>query len=141
MPAELLKLIDIITPNETEAEVLTGIKPEKRADFESVGGELIRKGVKTAVMKAGAAGAYIYQGDKLTHVAGFPVNAIDTTAAGDTFNAGLAYGLGSGMELKQAVRYANAAAALATTKNRGSKRYAVCGRCKQNDQLLIRRIF
>ncbi len=82
--------------------------------------------MKTAVMKAGAAGAYIYQGgDKLTHVAGFPVNAIDTTAAGDTFNAGLAYGLGgSGMELKQAVRYANAAAALATTKIGGLK--AVC---------------
>jgi len=113
---ELLKLTDIITPNETEAQVLTGIKPVDESSFRSVGELLIKKGVKTAVMKAGADGAYIYQDGAMTHVKGFAVDAVDTTAAGDTFNAGLAYGLGCGLSLKEAVRYANAAAALATTK-------------------------
>lgn len=117
VPAELLRLVDIITPNETEAEALTGIRPDDESGFEAAGKALAEKGVKAAVMKAGAKGAYIFENGVFTHVAGFKVKTTDTTAAGDTFNAGLAYALGEGLELKSAVRFANAAAAISTTKH------------------------
>jgi ribokinase len=113
---ELLKYVDIITPNETEAEILTGIRPEDEAGFAAAGQKLIEMGVKTAVLKAGSRGAYVFKDGALAHVEGFVVAAVDTTAAGDTFNAGLAFGLGRGLELKEAVRFANAAAAISTTK-------------------------
>ena len=116
VPDELLKHTDIITPNETEAEALTGVKPKDEAGFAEAGRILTSRGVKTAVMKAGKDGAYIYQNGQLTHVAGFKVNSVDTTAAGDTFNAGLAYALGEKMPLFDAVRFANAAGAISTTK-------------------------
>ncbi|QAR33486.1 ribokinase [Geovibrio thiophilus] len=117
VPSELLKLADIITPNETEAEALTGIRPDDQTGFEAAGKALTAKGVKAAVMKAGSRGAYIYQNGRLIHAEGFKVNTVDTTAAGDTFNAGLAYALGEGMALRAAVRFANAAAAISTTKH------------------------
>ncbi|XOB66174.1 ribokinase [Deferribacteres bacterium DY0037] len=116
VPDSLLCNVDIITPNETEAEVLTGIKPETDADFCKAGEKLIARGAKTAVMKAGARGAYIYSDGELIHVDGFKVDVKDTTAAGDTFNAGLAYALGKGLLMREAVRFANAAAAISTTK-------------------------
>ncbi len=117
VPSELLKLVGIITPNETEAEALTGIRPDDEAGFAAAGKALTAKGVRSVVMKAGSRGAYIYEKGRLAHVAGFKVNTVDTTAAGDTFNAGLAYALGEGMELAGAVRFANAAAAISTTKH------------------------
>jgi ribokinase len=116
VPNELLKHTTIITPNETEAEILTGIKPSSDADIEKIGKALADKGVSTVIIKAGSRGAYIYQGGNVTHVEGFKVDTVDTTAAGDTFNAGLAYALGKGKEIKDAVRFANAAAAISTTR-------------------------
>ncbi|MGE4266737.1 MAG: ribokinase [Deferribacterales bacterium] len=113
---EILKYIDIITPNETEAEILTGVKPADEAGFAAAGQRLIEMGVKTAVLKAGSRGAYVFTDGILTHVEGFVVAAVDTTAAGDTFNAGLAFGLGRGLSIIDAVRFANAAAAISTTK-------------------------
>lgn len=113
---ELLRYVDIITPNETEAEILTGVKPEDEAGFAAAGQRLIEMGVKTAVLKAGNRGAYVFADSTLTHVEGFVVAAVDTTAAGDTFNAGLAFGLGRGLSIIDAVRFANAAAAISTTK-------------------------
>lgn len=116
VPDELLSYVDIITPNETETGILTGVTPDSDESFFKAGRILTEKGVKAAVMKAGSRGAYIYKDGILTHVKGFKVEVTDTTAAGDTFNAGLAYGLGLGLELEGAVRFANAAAAIATTK-------------------------
>lgn len=113
---DILKYVDIITPNETEAEILTGVKPHDEDTFRQAGEILLSKGVKTAVIKAGSRGAYVFQKDIAAHVTGFQVQTTDTTAAGDTFNAGLAYGLGKGMKLTDAVRFANAAAAISTTK-------------------------
>lgn len=116
VPNGLLKYTTIITPNETEAEILTGIKPETDADIEKIGKTLVEKGVSTVIIKAGGRGAYIYQDGKLTHITGFKVSTVDTTAAGDTFNAGLAYALGEGKPMNEAVRFANAAAAISTTR-------------------------
>lgn len=116
VPDKVLKNITIITPNETEAEFLTGIKLTERADFEAAGKALTEKGVSTVIIKAGSKGAYLYKDGELTHVDGFAVDATDTTAAGDTFNAGLAYALGHGFTMINAIRFANAAAAISTTK-------------------------
>jgi len=116
VPNELLKYTTIITPNETEAEILTGIKPGSDADIEKIGKTLADKGISTVIIKAGSRGAYVYQNGSVTHVEGFKVDTVDTTAAGDTFNAGLAYALGEGKDIMEAVRFANAAAAISTTR-------------------------
>ncbi|MGE4318743.1 MAG: ribokinase [Deferribacterales bacterium] len=116
VPDILLQNTDIITPNETEAEALTGIHPDSPESFEAAGKILLEKGVRTAVLKAGKKGAYVCEQGRMTHVKGFSVETVDTTAAGDTFNAGLAYGLGMGLSVTDAARFANAAAAISTTK-------------------------
>ncbi len=116
VPDILLKNTDIITPNETEAEALTGIHPQDAESFGEAGRRLLEKGVGTAVLKAGKKGAYVCDQGGMTHVKGFTVETVDTTAAGDTFNAGLAYGLGMGLSVTDAARFANAAAAISTTK-------------------------
>lgn len=117
LSGDILKNVDIITPNETEAEILTGIKPDSDEGFRAAGEKLISMGVKTAVIKGGKNGAYVLENSEFYHVPGFKVETVDTTAAGDTFNAGLAYGLGSGFVMRDAVRFANAAAAISTTKH------------------------
>ena len=115
LPARALAGLDYLTPNETELRVLTADLPED-ADAESRMRALLDKGVHTVVHKAGADGAYIARaGQPICHVPGFSVKPVDTTAAGDTFNAGFSLGLAEGMALEAAVRLANAAAALSVT--------------------------
>jgi len=112
---ELLALVDILTPNETEALALLR-KSEKTLDLsqaESIAGEL---GVPTVILKLGKQGCYVYRDGKGRHVPGFAVEAIDTTAAGDTFNAALACALAEEQPFELAVRFANAAAAIAVTR-------------------------
>jgi ribokinase len=112
----LLRYIDILTPNETEAELLTGIKIAGLAAVEKAARNLRRRGVKTVVVTLGSKGAYV-SNDKLQEwVPGFKVKAIDTTAAGDVFNGALAVALGEGQDLVPAVRFANAAAAISVTR-------------------------
>jgi ribokinase len=110
LPDDIYPLISYITPNETELEILTGI-----ADFEKAGKALISKGVGTVIAKAGAEGAYIITADTFEHVPPFAVNAVDTTAAGDSFNAGFAFYLSKGHSLYDSVRFGNAVGALSTT--------------------------
>mgnify|MGYP000133981287 CR=1 FL=1 len=111
LPRNLLACLDILTPNENEASLLTGISdPEKAAHL------LLEQGVKTVVMTLGARGALIVSRDGRELVPGFPVEAVDTTAAGDAFNGGLAVALARGKPLAEAVRFANACGALATMR-------------------------
>ena len=113
---EVLRAVDIITPNETEAAALLGTAPTTLAEGEEAARALLARGVKTAVVKLGAKGlAYATAGGSGT-VPAFRVTAIDTVAAGDCFNGGLAHGLASGMALEPALRFAAAAAALSTTR-------------------------
>jgi ribokinase len=116
LPAELYKIIDIITPNETEAGLLTGKDTKSETGIKQAIKNLHSKGVKTVIIKVGAKGAWVSDSRSITHVPSFTVDAIDTVAAGDSFNAGLAFALGRGNTLIQAVRFANATGALSTTK-------------------------
>lgn len=113
---ELLGKIDIITPNETEAELLTGIKVDSTANAQRASEALHNKGIATVIITMGKEGAWVSQENQGRLISGFQVKAIDTIAAGDTFNGVLATTLLSGNDLESAVIKANAAAALAVTK-------------------------
>jgi ribokinase len=116
LPEDILRLISILTPNETEAELLTGIKIRHTKAAAKAAEFLLKKGVKTVIVTLGAKGAWLATQDIRQHIPGFQVKAVDATAAGDTFNGALAVALAEGQSLLQAVRFANAAAALSATK-------------------------
>jgi ribokinase len=116
LPHELYSLVDVITPNETEAALLTGADTETEEGIKKAAQTLLARGVKTVVVKAGARGAYYAEGDSFARVPGFSVTAVDTVAAGDSFNAGLAFALSRGDSLPRAIRYANAVGAISTTR-------------------------
>jgi ribokinase len=113
---ELLKNLTIITPNETEAEMLTGVPvnnlegAQKAADF------LLQKGVEIIIITLGIKGAFFATNNESQLVKGFTVEAQDTTAAGDTFNGTLAVAISEGKSLVEAIKFANAAAAISVTK-------------------------
>lgn len=116
LPNSLLSKISILTPNETEAELLTGVRVENEVDAARAADHLLAKGVRTVVITLGARGAWVAEKGAHQLVPGFKVKAVDTTAAGDIFNGALAVALGEGRALVDAVRFANAAAALSVTK-------------------------
>ncbi|HNV31921.1 MAG TPA: PfkB family carbohydrate kinase, partial [Nitrospira sp.] len=110
LPSDLLRLVDILTPNESEAQVLTGsTDPAEAAQI------LTGRGVGTVVVTCGANGAFLTTGNDVTHIPGFLVVTIDSTGAGDAFNGALACAVAEGVPLKSAIERANAAGALATT--------------------------
>jgi ribokinase len=116
LPDRLLKCVSILTPNETETELLTGIKVDKASAMQEAALNLIARGVETVIITLGARGAFVANGGAGQLVAGFRAEAVDTTAAGDTFNGALAVALAEGQALGQAVRFANAAAAISVTR-------------------------
>jgi ribokinase len=116
LPHKLLGLVSILTPNETEAESLTGIAVKDGAGASRAARELRARGVETVVLTLGARGAFVATASTEELVPGFRVKAVDTTAAGDVFNGALAVVLGEGRPLLEAVRFANAAAAISVTR-------------------------
>ncbi|MHB9145784.1 MAG: ribokinase [Symbiobacteriia bacterium] len=116
LPPDLLSNIDVITPNETEASLLTGraVGDARSAKLAAV--DLLAAGVGTVLIKLGPRGALLATGNTYEHVPGFPVVAVDTTAAGDAFGGALATALVEGRDLSTAVTFANAVGALATTR-------------------------
>jgi len=113
---EILGNVSILTPNESEAELLTGIQVSDDAGAEEAARALSARGVDIVILTLGSRGAYVFESDSGELVPGFEVQAVDTTAAGDVFNGSLAVGLAEGKPLAEAVRFANAAAALSVTK-------------------------
>ena len=111
----LLYLCDYITPNETELTTLTGLPADTEEDAIFACSKLLKRGVKAVLHKRGAKGAMLVTKDGARMFPGFRVDAVDTTAAGDSFNAGFAAGLAMDMPVDDAVRLANAAGALSTT--------------------------
>ena len=116
IPDSLLQHLSIITPNETEAELLTGIKVDCDAAIREAANNLMARGVQTVVITLGERGAFLVNGTTSQMIRGFKVNAIDTTAAGDTFNGALAVALAEGQPLEEAVHFANAAGAISVTR-------------------------
>jgi ribokinase len=108
LPREILELADILTPNESEARTLAG-RDLPPAEMEHA---LLALGARSVVLKLGAAGCF----SAGQFSPGFPVDVVDTTAAGDTFNAALAVALAENRNAADALRFANAAAALSVTK-------------------------
>ncbi len=117
LPQSLLQMVDVLTPNEVEAKLLTGRSPEAHADPEEVGHDLIRSGVKQVVLTLGEKGALIVTASYSKHIPAIPVPAVvDTTGAGDAFNAGLATALAHGDGLDAAVQFAVVTGGMAVTK-------------------------
>ena len=113
---DILSHVSILTPNESEAELLTGIKVESEKDAAAAADALMAKGIDTVIVTMGAKGAFVVTADFKELVGGFSVKAVDATAAGDVFNGTLAVAMAEGKPLKEAVRFANAAGALSVTK-------------------------
>lgn len=116
LPDELLARVDMITPNETEAEKLTGIKVDSNEDAARAANALHDKGIATVIITLGSKGVWLSQNGEGKLVAGFRVKAVDTIAAGDTFNGALVTALLEGKPMDSAVRFAHAAAAIAVTR-------------------------
>ena len=115
LPPALLTGADYLTPNEVELGMLAGMSVESEEDFRTACGILLSQGARAIIAKAGKRGAFIATPDSFELVPGFRVDAVDPTAAGDTFNAGFALALSEGKSVFESVRFANAAAALSTT--------------------------
>ena len=116
LPDALLSLVDIITPNETEAEKLTGVRVENDDDAAKAAQVLHGKGIDTVIITLGSRGVWASVKGEGRRVPGFKVQAIDTIAAGDTFNGALMTALLENTPLADALRFAHAAAAIAVTR-------------------------
>ncbi|MBD2499758.1 ribokinase [Anabaena azotica] len=116
LPAELYPLVDIITPNEVEAGQLVGFPVDGEDAAAKAAGVLLQRGVKSAIVKLGAKGVVCATEKEVFFVPAFSVETVDTVAAGDAFNGGLAAALYTGLSLHQAVVWGAAAGALAATK-------------------------
>lgn len=116
LPVEVLKKIAVLTPNETEAELLTGIPVNDMRSATMAARKLRRRGVETVIITLGKRGALLATDEGEALVKGFYVKPIDTTAAGDVFNGALAVALAEDRTLLEAVRFANAAAAISVTR-------------------------
>ena len=109
--------IDILTPNESETYQLTGIRVETVEEAARAAESLLGKGARAALVKMGGRGVFWHDGTRSGHILPFKVHPVDTVAAGDCFNAGLAFALAQGETLEAAVRVASACGALATTRH------------------------
>lgn len=113
---ELLEKVTYLTPNETEAEILTGIKVDSLESAEAAAKVLLAKGVKNVIVTLADKGALIVNATGTQHIPGYTVKPIDTVAAGDSFNGALAVGVTIGKPLDEVVRFANAVGAIAVTR-------------------------
>lgn len=117
LPDNLLALVDVITPNETEAEILTGIAVRNDEDAARAAAALHNKGIPTVLITLGRRGVWLSEKGQGQRVAGFDVKAVDTIAAGDTFNGAFITARLEGKAMLDAVRFAHAAAAIAVTRS------------------------
>jgi ribokinase len=113
---DLLNCLYLITPNETEAELLTGIKVYDNQSAEKAALLLRNKGVKNVIITMGASGAYLLTESVSKMITVVPVRAVDTTAAGDVFNGALAVAISEGNSIEDAVHFANKAASISVTR-------------------------
>jgi ribokinase len=118
LPDELFGWVSVLTPNETEAAILADLPPRRLDPTQAseIGRQLRRRGGCTVIVKLGDQGCVLVNDDEPHHIPAPKVQAVDSTAAGDVFNAALAVGLSEGMDLSAACRFANRAAAVSVTR-------------------------
>jgi ribokinase len=116
LPDELLKNISIITPNENEAEKLTGITVTDIRSAKLAARSLCERGVETVIITLGAEGALLFDRGVATHIPGYKVKPLDTTAAGDVFNGALTVAISEKRSLEEAIDLACKAAAISVTR-------------------------
>lgn len=116
LPRELLERVEVLTPNETELEILTGIFPTDDAACHRAASVLLDQGVKAVVVTLGSKGSFLANSQRAKHFDPIAVTPVDTTAAGDAFNGALAWFLAQGRDLENAIALANCVGALSTTK-------------------------
>jgi ribokinase len=116
LPRGLLPLVDIIAPNETEAMALTGRSIAGRADAVAAAGDLLAQGARAVLVTLGRDGALYRDASRVLHCPALPVQAVDTTAAGDAYLGALAAALAEGQSLEQSLGFAASAAGLAVTR-------------------------
>ncbi|HEX3572404.1 MAG TPA: ribokinase [Acidobacteriaceae bacterium] len=117
LPGSMFTLCDLITPNETEAELLTGIAVRSVSDAERAADALLAQGTRNAIITLGARGALVKNASLAQHVEAFDAGpVVETTGAGDAFNGGLAVALSEGLDILAATRFACAVGSLSVTK-------------------------
>jgi ribokinase len=115
LDGHVLKAVDVLTPNETELRVLLGLAPDHPAPTLDLARELHRRTAGAVIVTLGARGALLLRDGHEIERPGIPVDVVDTTGAGDAFNAGLAVALAEGRDLVEAVELANSTGAMACT--------------------------
>jgi ribokinase len=113
---ELLQMVDVLTPNETEAQILTGTEVTDENSARTAAKKLLESGIKSVILTMGARGFLLATNNKMEFVPAVKVYAVDATAAGDAFTGSLAVGLARGNTLPEAASFANYVAALSVTK-------------------------
>ncbi len=113
---ECLTLVDYLVPNELEAQILSGITFRKENDLPKIAKRFLSMGTKNVIITLGSQGLFFKNRDEELRMEAFKVKVVDTTAAGDAFMGGLVYGLSEEKSIAEALRIANAAGALATTR-------------------------
>jgi ribokinase len=116
LPARLLKDVYLLTPNQGEAELLTGVTVDDEVAAAKAAGQLLARGVQNVIITMGLRGAFVAGKDLRQMIPGFKVKAVDATGAGDVFNGTLAVALAQGQSLLEAARFACAAAAISVTR-------------------------
>jgi ribokinase len=113
---ELLRMVDVLTPNETEAQILTGMEVTDEGTARAASENLLERGVKAVILTMGAQGYLLAASETMEFVPAQKVKAVDATAAGDAFTGSLACSIAQGKELAEAALFANYVAALSVTK-------------------------
>ena len=116
LEAELLEMVDVLTPNETEAQILTGVEVTDEDSARTAATTLLERGVKAVILTLGGKGFFLADRDGSRYVSAQKVDAVDSTAAGDAFTGSLAAGMAEGKTLLDAALFANYVAALSVTK-------------------------
>lgn len=116
LPDSLLSSLYIITPNKTEAELLSGMKITDMESVREVADNIAAKGVENVIITLGSDGVFVKEKDEYYFIEAFKVKAIDTSVAGDTFSGGLCAALSGGFNLRQAVKFASRAASISVTR-------------------------
>jgi ribokinase len=116
LPESIFQYVDYLTPNESELRILLGLPPNDPASTDALASRLRALGVRNVIVTMGKSGALILNDDGSLLIPSVSVDVVDTTGAGDAFNAGLAFALAQGRPLREAVQFACCAGALACTK-------------------------